>query len=49
MDTVNADNIALLVNTPVQAKTLLRSLEWAAGDIDLHVNANKTEYMCDIQ
>ena len=41
-----ADDIALLVNTLNQAETLLHSLEWAAADIGLHVNAHKTEYMC---
>ena len=28
------------------AETLLHSLERAAAGIDLHVNADKTEYMC---
>ena len=41
-----ADDISLLANTPVQAETLLHSLERALGDIGLHVNADKTEYMC---
>ena len=41
-----ADDIALLANTPAQAETLLYSLEWAVGDIGLHVNADKMEYMC---
>ena len=41
-----ADDIAILANTPVQAETLLHSLEWAAAGIGLHVNAHKTEYMC---
>ena len=40
------DDIALLANTPAQAKTLLHSLERAAGGIGLHVSADKTEYMC---
>ena len=35
------DDIELLAN----AETLLPSLEWAAGGIGLHVNADKTEYM----
>ena len=35
-----------LANTPPQAKTLLHSLEFAAGGIGLHFNANKMEYMC---
>ena len=46
MDTNYANDIALLANTPAQAKFLLHSLEWAAGGIDLHVNEVKTEYMC---
>ena len=29
-----------------QAESLLHSLERAAGDIGLHVNANEAEYMC---
>ena len=41
-----ADDIALLANTPTQAKTLLHSLERAAAGIGLHVNAHKTKYMC---
>ena len=40
------DDIALQANTPNQAETLLHSLERAAAGIGLHVNANKTEYMC---
>ena len=37
------DDIVLLANTPAEAETLLHSL---AGGIGLHVNADKTEYMC---
>ena len=40
------DDIALFANTPVQAESLLHSLEQEAASIDLHVNADKTEYMC---
>ena len=40
------EDIALLVNTPNQAETLLHSSERAAAGIGLHVNAHKTEYMC---
>ena len=47
-DTENADDIALLANTPAQAETRLHSLEWAAAGIGLHLNADKMEYMCDI-
>ena len=45
-DTDYADDIALMANTPAQAKTLLHSLEWAAAGIGLHVNTDKREYMC---
>ena len=40
------NDIVLLANTPAQAETLLYGLEWAAADIGLHVNADKTEYVC---
>ena len=40
------DDIALLANIPAQAESLPHSLEWAAACIGLHVNADKTEYMC---
>ena len=46
MDADYVDDIALLLNTPAQAKILLHSLEWAAVGIGLHVNADKMEYMC---
>ena len=39
------DDIAILANTPNPAETLLYSLERAAADIGLHVNAHNTEYM----
>ena len=45
IDADHADDIALLVNTPTQAESLLRSLEQATGGISLHVNADKKEYM----
>ena len=41
-----ADDIAILVNTPNQAETLLHSLERAAASIGFHVNVHKTEYIC---
>ena len=44
-DTDNADDIAILVNTPTQAETLLHSLEQAAAGIGPNVNRYKTEYM----
>ena len=40
------DDIVLLANLSAQAETLLQSLEQAGGGIGLHVNADKTEYMC---
>ena len=45
MDADYADYIALLVNTPTQAESLLQSLKHAAGGIGLHVNVDKMEYM----
>ena len=45
-DTDYADDLALLANTSAQAESLLHSLDQTAGIISLHVNANKTEYMC---
>ena len=45
-DTDYADDIALLANSLVQAESLLHSLKRAAKSIGLHVNADKTEYMC---
>ena len=46
MDADYPDGIALLANTPTNAESMLHSLEKAAGDIVLHVNADKTEYIC---
>ena len=45
-DTYYADDIAILANPSTLAETLLHSLERAAADISLHVNAHKREYMC---
>ena len=45
-DTDYIDDIALLANSPAPGESLLHSLEQATGGIGLHVNANKTEYMC---
>ena len=42
-DMDDTDDIALLANTPAQAKTLLHSLEWAADGIGLHVNTDKKQ------
>ena len=41
-----ADDIAFPANLPALAESLLQSLEQAAGGIDPHVNADKTEFMC---
>ena len=45
-DTDYGDDIVLLANTPAQAESRLHSLERAAAGIGLHVNVDKTEYMC---
>ena len=39
------EDIALLGNSPTQAKSLLHSLERAAGGIGLHVYSDKKEYL----
>ena len=41
-DADDADEIALLANTPAQAETLQYGLEIEAAGIRLHVNAHKT-------
>ena len=41
-----ADDIVPLANTPAQVESQLHSLKQADGGIGLHVNADKTEYMC---
>ena len=41
-----ADNMALLTDTPAQVESLLDSLEQTAGGLGLHVNADKTEFIC---
>ena len=40
------DAIALIASPPSQVESLLHCLEQTAGGIGLHVNAEKTEYMC---
>ena len=45
-DSDYTDDIAFQANIPAQAESLLHSLEWAAAGIGLHVNADKTEYLC---
>ena len=42
----NADDIALLANTPNRVESRLHRVERAAASIGLHVNVHKTEYMC---
>ena len=43
-----ADDVALLANAPAQAQTLLHSLERAATDTGLHVNAHSFNQTGDI-
>ena len=45
-DTDYAGDFVLLANTPAKAKSLLYALEQAVDDIGLHMNANKTKFMC---
>ena len=45
-DADKADDLALLINTPAQAESLLHNLERATGFIMRYVNANETEYIC---
>ena len=40
------DDIEHLANPPTEVESLLHSLKQAAGYIGLHVNEDKTEYMC---
>ena len=44
-DANHAHDLALLANTPAQAKSWLHCLEKPEGGIGLNMNANKTEYM----
>ena len=46
MDADDTDDIAFIANIPTQAESLLHSMEWAESGIVLHVNAEKTKYMC---
>ena len=46
MDADYDDDIAVLANSPARAESMLHSQERSAGGIGLHVNADKTEYMC---
>ena len=40
------DYLALNVNSPAQAESLLHRLQQDTGSIGLYVNVNKNEYMC---
>ena len=42
----DADDLALLADTPAQAESQLHSLEKAAKNIGLYVNSDKTEFIC---
>ena len=46
INTDYADDLALLVNTPTQAKSLTDSQEQAAEGIGFHLNTNKIEFVC---
>ena len=46
MDADNADDVSLLANIPAPSEPLLHCLERAAAGVGLHVNTDKTEYMC---
>ena len=41
-----ADDLTLTSNTLKEASDLLHSLETAAKQVGLHINAKKTEFMC---
>ena len=42
----DADDMALLANTPTPGESQLHNLGHAVGYIGVHVNADKTEYIC---
>ena len=42
----SAQDITLITNTPAQAESMLHNLERAVGGLGLHINADKTEYIC---
>ena len=46
MDADYANDIALLAYTSTQSESLLHTMEWKADSIGLHVNADKTNFMC---
>ena len=45
-DPDDADDIALLADSPTQAESLLHSLDQIAGGISLCMHTDKMEYMC---
>ena len=45
-DAAYAEDLAFLMNTPVQVEFILRCLDQASGDITFYGNANKTEFIC---
>ena len=45
MNADDVDNIALLSDTPTQDESQLCCLEQVAGDIGLHMNTDKMEFM----
>ena len=45
-DSVYVDDLALLANTPASSEPLPHSLEQTSRGVGLHVNANKTDFMC---
>ena len=49
IDTVYADDLMLLTNTPSQAESQLHFLKQAVRGIGFCVNANKTEFLCSKQ
>ena len=40
------DDLALIINTPTYARSLLHNLEQAAYGIGFPLNANRTDYKC---
>ena len=46
---IYADDLVLLTNTSVQAKSLLQNLEQKTRGISLYMNADKTEFMSSKQ
>ena len=49
MDANYTDDLVFFANTPAQAKSMLHSLEQTASGIGLHVNSDKTDFICSKQ